>query len=218
MRLIFLGPPGAGKGTQARILEQRFGARQISTGDILRKNREQKTQLGEAAQGFMDRGELVPDELIIKMIEGELEGAEGFIMDGFPRTLAQAEAFDHLLDKNAWELDGVVLFTADRDTLIKRLTSRWTNPRNGRTYNTISNPPRVAGIDDEDGGPLVQRPDDKPETVANRLGVFEEQTKPLVEYYRAKGKLIEVNGLLPVEQVTSQIVNALQRRKGPEAS
>ena len=218
MRLIFLGPPGAGKGTQARILEQRFGARQISTGDILRKHRENKTPLGEAAQGFMDRGDLVPDELIIKMIEGELKGASGFIMDGFPRSLPQAEAFDHLLSQNHWDLDGVVLFTADRDTLIKRLSSRWTNPRNGRTYNTISNPPRVAGIDDEDGGPLVQRDDDKPETVANRLGVFEAQTKPLIEYYRKQGKLIEVNGLLPVDQVTVAIVNQLQAREGPQAS
>ncbi|MDQ6929804.1 MAG: adenylate kinase [Candidatus Eremiobacteraeota bacterium] len=218
MRLIFLGPPGAGKGTQARILEQRFGARQIATGDILRAHRVNKTQLGEAAQGFMDRGELVPDELIIKMIEGELKGAQGFIMDGFPRTLPQAESFDRLLTENNWDLDGVVLFTADRETLVHRLSGRWTNPRNGRTYNTSSNPPLAAGVDDEDGGPLVQRDDDKPETVTNRLGVFEAQTKPLVEYYRSKGKLIEANGLLPVDQVTLEITNALQRRKGPQAS
>lgn len=212
MRLIFLGPPGAGKGTQARILEQRFGARQISTGDILRENRQRKTELGVQAQGFMDRGDLVPDELIIKMIEGELKGAQGFIMDGFPRTLAQAEAFDALLAANGWNLDGVVLFTADRETLLKRLTSRWTNPRNGRTYNAISNPPKVAGIDDEDGGPLVQREDDRPETVGNRLGVFEAQTKPLIEFYKAKGKLIEVDGLQDVASVTNAIVDALKVR------
>jgi adenylate kinase len=218
MRLIFLGPPGAGKGTQARILEQRFGARQISTGDILRKHRENKTQLGQAAEAYMDRGDLVPDELIIKMIEGELKGAAGFIMDGFPRSLPQAEAFDHLLAENHWDLDGVIVFTADRETLIKRLSSRWTNPRNGRTYNTISNPPRVAGVDDEDGGPLVQRDDDKAETVSNRLGVFEAQTKPLIEYYRKQGKLIEANGLLPVDQVTTSIVNQLHQREGVQAS
>ena len=212
MRLIFLGPPGAGKGTQARILEQRFGARQISTGDILRENRQRKTELGVQAQGFMDRGDLVPDELIIKMIEGELKGAQGFIMDGFPRTLAQAEAFDALLAANGWNLDGVVLFTADRETLLQRLTSRWTNPRNGRTYNAISNPPKVAGIDDEDGGPLVQREDDRPETVGNRLGVFEAQTKPLIEFYKAKGKLIEVDGLQDVASVTNAIVDALKVR------
>ena len=212
MRLIFLGPPGAGKGTQARILERRFGARQISTGDILREQRQKKTELGVQAQGFMDRGDLVPDELIIKMIEGELKGARGFIMDGFPRTLAQAHAFDALLAANGWDLDGVILFNADRGTLLERLTSRWTNPRNGRTYNTISNPPKVAGIDDEDGGPLVQREDDRPQTVGNRLGVFEAQTKPLVEFYKAKGKLIEVDGLQDVASVTSAIVDALKVR------
>lgn len=219
MRLIFLGPPGAGKGTQARILQERFGAHQISTGDILREHRVNKTQLGEQAQGYMDRGDLVPDELIIKMIEGELKGAsQGFIMDGFPRTVAQAEAFDDLLAKNTWDLDAVVLFNADRESLLTRLTSRWTNPRTGRTYNTISNPPKVAGIDDEDGGPLVQREDDKAQTVANRLNVFENQTRPLVEYYKKNGKLIDVNGLLDVDQVTKEIVNAILRRKGPEAS
>ncbi|GAC1652276.1 MAG: adenylate kinase [Vulcanimicrobiaceae bacterium] len=218
MRLIFLGPPGAGKGTQARILEQRFGARQISTGDILRQHREKKTDLGAAAQEYMDRGELVPDELIIKMIEGELQGAQGFIMDGFPRTLPQAQAFDRLLSQNHWVLDCVVLFSADRDTLIGRLSSRWTNPRNGRTYNTQSNPPRVPGIDDDDGGPLVQREDDKPQTVGNRLGVFEAQTKPLIDYYRNQGKLTEVNGLLPVDQVTAAIVRTLPPASGQQAS
>ncbi|GAC1393239.1 MAG: adenylate kinase [Vulcanimicrobiaceae bacterium] len=218
MRLIFLGPPGAGKGTQARILEQRFGARQVSTGDILREHRVKKTQLGEQAQGFMDRGELVPDELIIKMIEGELEGAQGFIMDGFPRTVAQAQAFDAFLEKQNMDLNGVVMFNADRDTLLKRITGRWTNPRNGRTYNETSNPPRVAGIDDEDGGPLVQREDDKAGTVAKRLDVFEAQTKPLVEYYRASGKLIEVNGLLDVDQVTAALMSALDDDQGLAAS
>ncbi len=213
MRLIFLGPPGAGKGTQARILEQRFGARQISTGDILREHRRQKTALGEQAQAYMDRGDLVPDDLIIKMIEGELKNApRGFIMDGFPRTVAQAEAFEKLFLDNKWDLDGVVLFTADRQTLLTRLTSRWTNPRNGRTYNTTSHPPKVAGIDDEDGGPLVQRDDDKPETVGNRLGVFEAQTKPLIEFYKKTGKLITVDGLKDVASVTKDIADALKVR------
>ena len=218
MRLIFLGPPGAGKGTQARILQERFGARQISSGDILRENRVKKTALGQAAEEFMDRGALVPDELIIKMIEGQLQGLPGFIMDGFPRTLPQAQAFDALLAQNTWTLDGVILFLAERQALIERLCSRWTNPRNGRTYNTASNPPRVPGVDDEDGGPLVQRDDDKPSTVGNRLAVFDAQTKPLVEYYRARGSLIEVDGLLPVDQVTLEIVNALQSRKNQQAS
>jgi adenylate kinase len=211
MRLIFLGPPGAGKGTQARILEQRFGAKQISTGDILRENRVQGTELGKQAEGYMTRGELVPDDLIVKMIEGELEKLpSGFIMDGFPRNVAQAQAFDALLAGKGWHLDAVVLFDADRETLLSRLTSRWTNPRNGRTYNTSTNPPKVAGIDDEDGGPLMQRGDDKAETVAKRLDVFDHETKPLVEYYRRTGALVTVDGLLPVDAVATALLKAIK--------
>ena len=210
MRLIFLGPPGAGKGTQARILEERFGVKQISTGDILRENRKQGTELGKEAEGYMKRGELVPDALIIAMIEGELRTSQaGFVMDGFPRTVAQAQAFDKLLASNDWNLDGVVLFEADRDTLISRLSSRWSNPRNGRTYNSITNPPKTAAIDDEDGGPLVQRDDDKPETVAKRLDVYDEQTKPLIEYYSKTGKLVEIDALQRVDDVAHQLLHAI---------
>lgn len=210
MRLIFLGPPGAGKGTQARILQERFGVAQISTGDILREHRARHTELGREAEGYMTRGALVPDELIVAMIEGELEKhPAGFIMDGFPRTVAQAEAFDALLARKGWNLDAVVLFDADRATLVSRLSSRWTNPRNGRTYNSITNPPRVAGIDDEDGGPLVQREDDRPETVANRLDVYDRQTKPLVAYYRDAGLLAEVDALGPVEAVAHELLHAI---------
>jgi adenylate kinase len=211
MRLIFLGPPGAGKGTQAQILEQRFGTKQISTGDILRENRKNGTELGKLAEGYMQRGELVPDAVIIRMIAAELDKlSDGFIMDGFPRTVAQAEAFDALMREKGLGLDGVVLFNADRDTLMTRLTGRWTNPRTGRTYNAITNPPRVAGIDDEDGGPLVQRDDDKLETVTKRLGVYDTQTAPLIDYYARTGKLVDVNALAPVDDVTQQIVNKVR--------
>lgn len=207
MRLIFLGPPGAGKGTQAQILQERFGAKQISTGDILRENRNKGTELGKLAESYMISGALVPDEVIIKMIEAELQKLQGgFIMDGFPRTVAQAQAFDALLQTHNEPLDAVVLFNADRETLFTRLTARWTNPRTGRTYNTITNPPRSAGIDDEDGGPLVQREDDKPETVTKRLDVYERQTAPLIGYYRSTGKLLEVDALKSVEDLTRDLI------------
>jgi adenylate kinase len=211
MRLIFLGPPGAGKGTQAQILQERFGAKQISTGDILRENRNKGTELGKLAESYMVSGALVPDEVIIKMIEAELQKLEGgFIMDGFPRTVAQAQAFDALLEAHDTPLDAVVLFNADRATLFNRLTARWTNPRTGRTYNSITNPPRVPGIDDEDGGPLVQREDDKPETVNKRLEVYQSQTAPLIDYYRRAGKLIHIDALAAVEDVTSEIVSKVE--------
>lgn len=210
MRLIFLGPPGAGKGTQARILEQRFGTRQISTGDILRDNRTKGTELGKEAEAYMKRGELVPDDVIINMIARELtKTTSGFIMDGFPRTIQQATALDQLLAESGWPLDAVVLFDADRDTLISRLSARWSNPRNGRTYNSITNPPKAAGIDDEDGGPLVQREDDRAETVAHRLDVYDEQTRPLIDYYEGTGKLVEIDALQSVDDVAHQLAHVI---------
>lgn len=209
IRLVFLGPPGAGKGTQARILEKRFGVKQISSGDILRANLAQGTELGRQAEGYMHRGELVPDDVVVAMIDGELRRHAGaFVIDGFPRTVAQAEALDDLLEHRGWPLDAAIHFQADRETLIARLGARWTNPRNGRTYNALTNPPRVAGIDDEDGGPLVQRGDDRPETLAKRLEVYDRQTQPVIEYYRKKGKLVQVDALAGVDEVAECIDKA----------
>jgi adenylate kinase len=211
MRLVFLGPPGAGKGTQARILEEQYGIRQISTGDILRRHRSEGTPLGLEAQGFMDRGELVPDGLIIRMMEQEVLCASGFILDGFPRTVPQAQALQDLLERLDQPLTAVVLFEADRDALVARLTGRWTNPRTGRTYHMVFDPPKVPGIDDEDGGPLVQRPDDQLETVLKRLAVYDEQTAPLVAFYDELGCLVRIDGMRAVEDVTRELVEAVDR-------
>jgi adenylate kinase len=210
MQVVLLGPPGAGKGTQAHLLRVRFGLKQISTGDILRAHEAEGTDLGKQAGGYMQRGELVPDGLVIAMIERELEGTrDGFVMDGFPRTVAQAQALDAMLARRGIPLDAVVLLTGDRRALIARLSSRWTNPRNGRTYNALTNPPRIAGRDDEDGGPLVQRDDDRAETVAKRLGVYDAQTKPLIEFYRRAGRLTEVDALVSVDAVAERIADAI---------
>src|SRR5450755_4421896 len=182
MILIFLGPPGAGKGTQAKIIEERFAHRQISTGDLLRAHRANKTALGAEAQSYMDAGKLVPDDLIIRMMEHELANAGNVIVDGFPRTVAQAEAFDALLAAKGVQAKAVV-FDVDQAVLKERITGRWTNPRTGRVYHSKFNPPLQAGIDDEDGGPLIQRPDDTAEIVDKRLREYDQNTAPLIEYY-----------------------------------
>lgn len=216
VRLVFLGPPGAGKGTQAQILLERFGLRQIATGDILRANVARGTELGRKAKAYMDSGDLVPDDVIIGMMEAELtagaeSGAfvESFVLDGFPRTVRQAEALDALLARLHLPLTAVLLFDADRDALIERLTGRWTNPRTGRTYHVAFNPPNVVGIDDEDGGPLVQRPDDTRAVVVDRLSTYDTKTAPLVEYYTRLRMLKRIDGLQPIDAVTAAVLAAL---------
>jgi adenylate kinase len=208
MILIFLGPPGAGKGTQAKIIEDRFSHRQISTGDLLRAHRANKTALGLEAQSYMDDGKLVPDDLIIRMMEHELANAGNVIVDGFPRTVAQAEAFDALLAAKGLTAKAIV-FDVDQRVLVQRLTGRWTNPRSGRVYHTTFNPPKQAGIDDEDGGPLIQRPDDQVETIEKRLREYDEKTAPLIDYYGRAGNAVHVNGLADIGIVTDEIVHAL---------
>jgi adenylate kinase len=207
MNLIFLGPPGAGKGTQAKVLEERFGYRQISTGDILRANKRDKTPLGLEAQSFMDRGALVPDELIIRMMEPVLDAPGNVILDGFPRTVAQAQALDDLLRRKK-KSAVAVLFDVDRDVLTERLTGRWTHEASGRTYHMQHNPPRVAGIDDVSGEPLIQRPDDQEETIRTRLAVYDDQTAPLIAYYDdpSDPRLVRVDALAPIASVTAQLV------------
>ncbi|MDQ6943182.1 MAG: adenylate kinase [Candidatus Eremiobacteraeota bacterium] len=209
MNLIFLGPPGAGKGTQAKVLEERFGYRQISTGDILRANRRDKTPLGLEAQSYMDRGALVPDDVIIRMMEPVLDAAGNVILDGFPRTVAQAQAFDDLLRRKGKSAVAVV-FDVDRDVLMDRLTGRWTHEPSGRTYHAKHNPPKVAGIDDVTGEPLIQRPDDREETVRTRFAVYDEQTAPLIAYYAdssrpADARAVHVDALAPIDDVSRQL-------------
>lgn len=212
--LIFLGPPGAGKGTQAKLLEERFGYRQISTGDILRRNRVKKTPLGLEAQSYMDSGALVPDDLIIRMMEAELENASDVIVDGFPRTIAQAEAFDKLLkSKNLTPL--AVVFDVDQSVLTERITGRWSNPRTGRVYHSVFNPPKVAGIDDEDGGELVQRPDDTIDVVTKRLAEYYVKTMPLIAYYEKAGPTVHVDAFGDIASVTRLIIKALPDSAGP---
>jgi adenylate kinase len=208
MILIFLGPPGAGKGTQAKIIEERFAHRQISTGDLLRAHRANSTALGAEAQRYMDEGKLVPDDLIIRMMEHELGNAADIIVDGFPRTVAQAEAFGALLAAKGLRAKAVV-FDVDYDVLTERLTGRWTNPRSGRVYHTVFNPPAIAGIDDDDGGPLIQRSDDVAETVTKRLREYDEKTAPLIDYYGQAGSAVHVNALAEIGDVTGQIIHAL---------
>lgn len=212
MDVILLGAPGAGKGTQAQILVKHFGYIQISTGDLLREHRKNGTELGKAAEGYMKAGALVPDELMISMVEGELQEGASVLFDGFPRTVAQAKALDAFLESRGRGLPGAIFFDIERPLLEERLLGRWTNPRNGRVYHEKFNPPAVAGIDDEDGGPLVQREDDKPETIKKRLDVFEAQTMPLVEYYEkgAQNRLLAIDATESVDDVTHTLIHALR--------
>ncbi|MDQ2865847.1 MAG: adenylate kinase [Candidatus Eremiobacteraeota bacterium] len=207
--VVLLGGPGAGKGTQAQILQSRFGYRQIATGDLLRDHRNRGSDLGKAAQGFMQRGELVPDELIVRMVEGELRDDAGVLFDGFPRTAAQAEALDGALQARGRGMPRAIYFAIPRSLLEERLLGRWTNPRNGRVYHERFNPPAIPGIDDEDGGVLVEREDDKPGTIQKRLDVFEAQTMPLIEYYNRSHRLVSIDATQPVAAVTSELERAL---------
>lgn len=204
MDVIFLGPPGAGKGTQAKVLESEFGYRQLSTGDLLRAHRAQGTELGKTAQGYMDRGELVPDELIIKMVEGELSGGGKVLFDGFPRTVAQAEALDALLAKLGRSAISI-LFSIDDAILFDRLTGRWTHAPSGRVYHEKFSPPKTAGKDDVTGEDLMQRPDDKPETIRKRLDEYHAKTAPLEQYYASRRLLKTIDADRKMDDVSNDL-------------
>jgi adenylate kinase len=175
---------------------------------LLRKHRAEQTPLGIEAQDYMNAGKLVPDDLIIRMMETELAVGGNLIVDGFPRTLAQAAAFDALLAAKSLPAQAVV-FDVDEAVLTERITGRWSNPRTGRVYHTVYNPPKVAGVDDEDGGPLVQREDDKAEVVTKRLAEYREKTAPLIAHYDGKSASVHVDGLGAIDAVTDAIVRAI---------
>lgn len=214
MRLIFLGPPGAGKGTQAERICSTYGIIQLSTGDILRENRKNGTELGKLAQSYMDAGELVPDNIIIDMIKVELQKPElrnGYLLDGFPRTINQAIALDNLLEEMEQKLDAVLILDVPNDELIKRLTARRTCKSCGKSYHLIFNPPAKENICDVCGGELFQRDDDKEEPIMNRLKVYENQTKPLINYYTEKSIAKYINGVGEIDEIFTRIKDILDK-------
>jgi len=210
--LVLLGPPGAGKGTQARRLQKHLGIPQISTGDLFRYNIKNNTPLGVLAKTYIDRGELVPDEVTIRMVKERLQQedcAHGAILDGFPRNLAQALALDELLAADGG-LSLAILVKVSDDEVMKRITGRRVCRTCGQMYHIIYNPPKQDGVCDIDGGELYQREDDSPETVKNRLYVYYKQTSPLVGYYFGKGLLAEVDGSKPADEVTAELFSLLK--------
>lgn len=207
MNVVMLGPPGAGKGTQAVRIAQRRGLAHLSSGDILRSEVKDGTELGRKARSYMESGGLVPDDLIIAMMVGRIEkaGGQGFLLDGFPRTLAQARQLDERLASLRRQVDRVIHLVVSDDELLNRLTGRWTCTKCSAVYHQRNSPPARAGICDACGGELTQRPDDRAEVVANRLRTYHEQTRPLVDYYRGRGVLVDVDGQAGMDEVTRAI-------------
>ncbi len=209
MKLILLGPPGAGKGTQAADVVDRYNIPHISTGDIFRKNLREETPLGKKAKEYMDKGELVPDEVTIAMVEDLLKDMDSYMLDGFPRTVAQAEALDKFLSARNEKLDVALCINADYSLLVKRIVGRRMCKDCSQTYHTEFHPPKKDGVCDKCGGQLYQRDDDKEETVQKRLDEYESKTKPLIEYYEKKNILKNVDGSRSVEEVSKDIFKIL---------
>lgn len=210
--IVLLGPPGAGKGTQAQVISQSLKLPHISSGDIFRENLKNQTDLGKKASEYMNRGELVPDDLTIAMIQERLSRPDcvgGALLDGFPRTSAQAEALSVMLTGFNGKVQAVPYISVPEDVLVERLTGRWTCRAQGHVFHEKYNPPRVAGVCDFDSSELYQREDDKAETVKNRIRVYLAQTEPLITYYRQQGVLLEVDGTKTIEQVSADILAAL---------
>lgn len=212
LRTILLGPPGAGKGTQAAKIAEKYNVPHISTGDIFRDNIKKGTELGKKAQEYMNKGELVPDDLVIEIATDRLladDCARGFLLDGFPRTVYQAEKLDEFLAAHGSKLDKVLDIAVEKDELMVRLTGRRVCKDCGASYHVVNIPPKKEGICDVCGGPLIQRKDDNAETVANRIEVYEAQTMPLIEYYEKAGNIAHIDGATGMENVFADIVKAL---------
>ena len=214
--IVFVGAPGAGKGTQASMVAQKLNMVHISSGDLFRQALEQRTELGKQVKAYMEKGALVPDEITIQMVMERLsatDGENGVILDGFPRNLPQAEALDGAVGEQGKAIDKVIYIKVPEEELIKRLSGRWLCRQCQAVYNTVNSPPRIEGKCDKCGGELYQRPDDKPETVKKRLDVYFAETAPLIDYYRRQGTLMTIEGEGSVEEVTRRIVAALPAEK-----
>ena len=214
MRLVLLGPPGVGKGTQASAIVGKYNIPHISTGDIFRANIKEGTELGKEAKSYMDKGLLVPDELVVSIVQDRLtkeDCKEGFLLDGFPRTLDQADALDKELTKMGIKLNKVVNIEAEKDVLIERAIGRRICKSCGATYHIKFNPPKTDKVCDLDGGELLQRDDDIEETVATRIGVYKDQTQPLIDYYQKKGIILNIDGTRPINDIFGEIVQSLSK-------
>ena len=212
MNIILMGLPGEGKGTQASEIVKKFPIPHISTGDMFRKAIKDETDLGKEAKSYMDRGELVPDEVTVGIVKeriSEDDAKKGFLLDGFPRTIDQAESLSQIMSELDREIDAVINIEVPEEELMNRLTGRRICEKCGTTYHLVFNPPKVDGICDIDGGKLYQREDDNPETVSNRLSVNVKQSKPILEYYNNKGVLKNIDGSKDIDEVTNDVIDIL---------
>jgi adenylate kinase len=220
MNVILMGPQGAGKGTQADLVAPRLGLVKLATGDLFRAAVASGNELGQLVKEYLDRGELVPDDVTLRIVEEHLDEigrdqrAQGALFDGFPRTRAQAEGLDQALAKRGQHIDAVVVISASTETLISRLAGRRVCPSCGATYHVTFNPPQRAGICDQCGGELIQRTDDTPDAIRRRLDLYFEQTAPLLEFYRQRGLVRQVNGDRAIDEVANDIISAIERTAG----
>ncbi len=222
MNVILLGPPGAGKGTQSKHLEDRYHLKQLSSGDMLRHAISAGTDVGKIAKPYVESGQLVPDDLVVGVVFETIDalpsGTRGFVLDGFPRTAQQASALDEMLKASGKDIHAVIVIDVNDDLLVQRIAGRFTCANCGEPYNDFFRLPKVDRVRDRCGhSEFKRRADDKPETVRERLGVYHSQTKPLIDYYRAKGKLRVMNGELSIDQVTDEITRIMQTGGGANA-